>query len=186
MTANTLIRSGQILIAEPFMLDPFFRRSVVLLCEHHEQGSLGFILNKAINMGINELLPDFPYFEADVFYGGPVQTDTLNYLHNVGDILEGSVPVARGVWMGGNFEELQFLITQQLIQPHNIRFMVGYAGWSAGQLQEELSYRSWVSGEMDPNYLFNTNPADLWKLAMYNQGNAYSVIAEIPDAINWN
>ncbi len=186
MATNTLIKSGQILIAEPFMLDPFFRRSVVLLCEHHEHSSLGFILNKSINMNINELLPDFPYFDAEVFYGGPVQTDTLHYLHNVGNILEGSVQVTRGVWLGGNFEELQFLITQQLIQPHNIRFLVGYAGWSAGQLQEEMAYGSWVKGEMDPNYLFNTNPAELWQLAMGNQGSTYAVIADIPDSMSWN
>jgi len=186
MATNTLIKSGRILIAEPFMLDPFFRRSVVLLCEHHEQSSLGFILNKSINMSLNELLPGFPYFEADVFYGGPVQTDTLHFLHNVGDILEGSTQVARGVWWGGDFEELQFLISQQLVQPHNIRFLVGYAGWSAGQLAEEMSYGSWVSGEMDPNYLFNTKPSELWQLAMYNQGSTYTVIADIPDAMSWN
>ncbi|MCS6929033.1 MAG: YqgE/AlgH family protein [Saprospiraceae bacterium] len=186
MTTNTLIKSGQILIAEPFMLDPFFRRSVVLLCEHHEQGSIGLILNKSINMTLNELLPDFPHFEAEVFYGGPVQTDTLSYLHNVGDLLEGSLPVARGVWWGGNFEALRFLTSQGLIQPSNIRFMVGYAGWSAGQLQEEMSYKSWVTGEMDPNYLFNTNPDDLWRLAMYNQGSTYTIIADNADAVSWN
>ncbi len=186
MATNTLIKSGRILIAEPFMLDIFFRRSVVLLCEHHEQSSLGFILNKSTEIRLNELLPDFPYFDAEVFYGGPVQTDRLNFLHNVGDVLEGSIPVARGVWWGGDFDELQFLVSQQMIRPNNIRFLIGYAGWSAGQLQEEMSCGSWISGEMDPNYLFNTPAADLWQLAMYNQGNTYTVIADLPDKISWN
>ena len=78
MAINTKVKSGQVLVAEPFMLDPYFRRAVVLLCEHHDQGTIGFILNKNIEMGINDLMSDFPQFEADVYYGGPVQTDTVH------------------------------------------------------------------------------------------------------------
>ena len=99
------------------MLDPYFRRSVVLLCEHHEEGTIGFILNKNIDMGINDLMADFPKFEAEIFYGGPVQTDTLHYVHDLGEMLEDSVKIAEGVWWGGDFEQLKFLISQQLIQP---------------------------------------------------------------------
>ena len=72
MATNTMLKSGQVLIAEPFMVDPYFKRSVVLLCEHHNEGTVGFILNKNIDMKINDLMSDFPEFEADVFYGGPV------------------------------------------------------------------------------------------------------------------
>lgn len=67
MATNTMIKSGQILIAEPFMLDPYFRRSVILVCEHHEQGTIGFILNKSIDMGVNDLMGDFPSFDTEVF-----------------------------------------------------------------------------------------------------------------------
>ena len=65
MTKKTLIKNGQVLLAEPFMLDPYFRRAVVLLCEHHEEGSIGFILNKSIDMTVNELVSEFPVFEAE-------------------------------------------------------------------------------------------------------------------------
>ena len=69
------------------MQDPYFSRAVILLCEHHDEGSIGFILNKKTEMKVNELLTAFPEFEAEIFYGGPVQTDTLHYVHNVGVFL---------------------------------------------------------------------------------------------------
>ncbi|MCC7504971.1 MAG: YqgE/AlgH family protein [Saprospiraceae bacterium] len=186
MAAQQEVKSGQILLAEPFMQDPYFRRAVVLLCEHHDEGSVGFILNKSIDMGLNDLMTEFPKFETEVFYGGPVQTDTLHYVHNVGDLLEESVKVADGVWWGGDFEQLKFLISSQLIEPHNIRFFVGYSGWSSGQLSEELGYGSWVQADMDANYLFKTKPRELWSQVMYNKGNVFEILADMPEHISWN
>ncbi|HNM27718.1 MAG TPA: YqgE/AlgH family protein, partial [Saprospiraceae bacterium] len=151
MAAQEEVKSGQVLLAEPFMQDPYFRRSVVLLCEHHDEGSIGFILNKSIDMPLNDLMSEFPKFDAEVFYGGPVQTDTLHYVHNIGELLDDSVKVADGVWWGGDFDKLKFLITSGLIEPPNIRFFVGYSGWSSGQLSEELGYGSWVQADMDAN-----------------------------------
>ncbi|MBL7805571.1 MAG: YqgE/AlgH family protein [Saprospiraceae bacterium] len=186
MAAQQEVKSGQILLAEPFMQDPYFRRAVVLLCEHHDEGSVGFILNKSIDMGLNDLMTEFPKFETEVFYGGPVQTDTLHYVHNVGDLLEESVKVADGVWWGGDFEQLKFLISSQLIEPHNIRFFVGYSGWSSGQLSEELGYGSWVQADMDANYLFKTKPRELWSQVMYNKGNVFEILADMPEHISLN
>lgn len=186
MAAKSLIKSGQILLAEPFMQDPYFRRAVVLLCEHHEEGSLGFILNKSIDMGVNDLMSEFPRFDAEVFYGGPVQTDTLHYVHNLGEVLEESVKVSDGVWWGGDFDKLKVLITNGLVEPANIRFFVGYSGWSSGQLGEELEYGSWVAAPMDANYVFKTQPTRLWSQAMYNKGDIYEIIADMPEMISWN
>ena len=187
MTKDTLIKTGQILIAEPFMADPYFRRAVVLLCSHDdEDGSIGFILNKGIAMTVNDLVSDFPHFEGEVFYGGPVQTDTLHYVHNVGDLLDDSVKLAPGVWWGGDFAQLKFLISSGLLEPSNIRFFIGYSGWSSGQLDEEMNTGSWVTGEMDPNYVFKTSPRRLWSQAMHNKGDVFEVIADMPEHIFWN
>ncbi|MEL6864088.1 MAG: YqgE/AlgH family protein [Bacteroidota bacterium] len=184
--AKSSIRSGKLLLAEPFMLDPNFKRSVVLLCEHQEEGSLGFILNKSLDMKVNELIADFPEFDARIYYGGPVQTNTIHYMHNVGDLLEDSQEIVRGVYWGGDFEKLKFLISSKLIEPKNIRFFVGYSGWSPGQLRDELGYGSWVSAEMHANYLFKTKSTTLWRDIMEDKGNTFSVIAQMPDAANWN
>ena len=168
------------------MLDPYFRRAVVLLCEHHDQGSTGFILNKTIDMNVNDLMVDFPDFDAEIFYGGPVQTDTLHYVHNVGDLLEDSVKIAEGVWWGGDFETLKFLVSSQLITSDNIRFFVGYSGWSGGQLEDEMEIGSWVPADMDANYLFQTKPTQLWSKVMYNKGDLYEIISDMPEQITWN
>ena len=182
MRNETSIASGKLLLAEPFMLDPNFKRSVVLLCEHDaKQGSLGFILNKPLNMNIKELIGDFPEIESDVYYGGPVATDTIHYLHTVGDLLNDSVEIHKGVFWGGDFEKLKFLISSDLILAKDVRFFVGYSGWSEAQLIDELKLGSWVMADMDSNYVFNPKIDELWKKAMENKGNPFEVIAQMAD-----
>lgn len=184
---ETEIHTGSVLLAEPFMMDQNFKRAVVLLCEHsQEEGTVGFILNKPLEMPLNELVADFPEFEAQVYYGGPVSTNTIHYVHNAGDILDESIEVGRGVFWGGDFSKLKFLITSQLIKPQNIRFFIGYSGWSPGQLADEMTYKSWIPAEMDANYLFKSKPVSLWNQIMYNKGKLYSVIAQMPDEVCLN
>lgn len=181
------IQAGDVLLSEPFMLDPNFRRSAVLLCEHEtEDGSVGFILNKKLDMNVDELISEFPEFEAPVFFGGPVSTDTIHYVHNVGELLEESRFVTEGIWWGGDFEKLKFLISSGLVLPQNIRFFVGYSGWGEGQLAEEMETGSWVIADMDPNYLFKTKSSELWEKIMADKGNPYTVIATLPDGANHN
>lgn len=186
MTDKKII-PGDVLLAEPFMLDPNFRRSAVLVCEHsNEDGSIGFILNKKLDMFVDELISEFPDFEVPVFFGGPVATDTIHYVHNVGDLLEESRPVSEGVWWGGDFDKLKFLISSELVKPENIRFFVGYSGWGEGQLAEEMETGSWVVADMHPNYLFKSKSDELWEQIMANKGNPFTVIAKMPDGANHN
>jgi putative transcriptional regulator len=184
---SSIIRSGNLLLAEPFMMDPHFQRSVVMLTEHdQESGTVGFILNKPLKAKISEMVQEFPEIDSLLYYGGPVATDTLHYIHNVGELLDESIPVIRGVYWGGNFEKLKFLIDRQLIGPENIRFFVGYSGWTQGQLHEEMNIGSWILADGDPNYIFKINALKLWKKVMDDKGHTYSVISEMPDQMTWN
>ena len=180
------IKHGIVLLADPFMLDNNFKRSTILVVEHNDVGSLGFIMNRRVSMRVDELVQEFPEFDAPVYFGGPVGTDTVHYLHRKGDLLEDSDEVTQGIFWGGNYEKLKFLISQKLITPLDIRFFVGYSGWSEHQLQEELDGGSWVTAGMDPNYLFNTDPDTLWSKVMNNKGNTFSVIASMSDEIRVN
>ncbi len=180
------VRTGRILLAEPFMLDPNFKRSVVLVCDHGVDGSVGFIINKILDMQLNELIDDFPDIDARIYFGGPVQTNTIHFVHCKGDLLEDSRQVTHGIYWGGDFEKLKFLVDSKLINPRDIRFFVGYSGWSEGQLTEEMDSGSWLVGDMDSNYLFKSQPGKIWQRAMQNKGDAFSVIAQMPDAANWN
>jgi putative transcriptional regulator len=139
-----------------------------------------------MNTRIDGLIEDFPEFAAEVYFGGPVQTDTLHFVHNLGSLLDDSTKIAEGVYWGGDFEKLKFLINAQLIEPRNIRFFLGYTGWGEGQLNDEMDYGSWVIADMDANYLFKSEPENLWQQVMYNKGNAFSIIAEMPEKQSWN
>jgi putative transcriptional regulator len=178
---DLLIKGGTLLIAEPFMADSSFSRAVVLICEHNDVGTTGFIINRLMDVRINDLVPDFPKSKASVYYGGPVSTDSLHFIHNVGDMLEDSVEVCPGVFWGGNFEKLKFLMANEVINDENIKFFVGYSGWSAGQLKEEMIQPSWLTSEMDSNYLFKTRPYVLWQTVLHNMGDTYTVIAQMPE-----
>ncbi len=181
MTANLAIERGTVLLAEPFMYDPQFKRAVVLMCEHHPQGSLGFVLNKPTDLKIQEVMLDFPPFEASIYYGGPVHTDRLHFFHCLGNLITDSLQISEGVYWGGDFKELQFLVKNEMVLPEQVRFFVGHAGWSAGQLAEEIEDGSWITAEMHANYAFQTHPAKLWKQVMSNKGDVFGILADMPD-----
>ncbi len=180
------LETGKTLLSVPFLMDPYFRRSVIALCEHNDLGDIGLILNKKLDIGINELIIDFPEFDGILHYGGPVQTDSIQYLHSVGDLLEGSKKIAQGVYWGGDFEKLKFLIEQKLITKDDIRFYVGYSGWSPGQLAEEMDANSWVVGDLSANYLFKIHPEKVWAAAMEKKGPNFKVIAQMPNEMLLN
>lgn len=182
-----IVQKGTLLLADPFMLDQNFRRSVILLCSHQDKlGTVGFILNKKLELSVNELISDFPEFDSIVNYGGPVSTETIHYIHDCGDILDDSEEISDGIYWGGDFEKLKFLIESELIQPHNIRFYLGYAGWSAMQLKDELEYGSWIISQMHPNHILKSKPKSLWRDVLHQKGDSYSVIGEIPDSFYLN
>jgi putative transcriptional regulator len=181
------INVGDMLLAEPFMLDGNFRRSAIVITEHDDtKGTVGFVINKPIDMQINDLIADFPDFDSQVFFGGPVATDTIHYLHSAGDILDDSSQVVPGVFWGGNFEKLKFLIRSELIKPESIRFFVGYSGWSEFQLKAEMESGSWIKTDMFANYLWKSKPKKLWGDVLGHKGDTYGVIGQMPDQIRYN
>ena len=186
MTMSTPLQAGTVLLAEPFMMDQNFKRAALLLVEHNPEGSLGFILNRRVSMRVDKLVEDFPEFDAPVYYGGPVATDTVHYLHRKGALLTDSEQVAKGIFWGGNYDQLRVLIEQKLVTPHDVRFFVGYSGWSPGQLDEELRGGSWVTARMYPNYLFKSAPEKLWTQVMTNKGDTFGVIADMEEQAHFN
>lgn len=181
------IKKGTLLLAQPFMADPNFKRSVVLITDHHKtDGTVGYALDRLAGTRINDLINNFPDIDSPLFIGGPVGKDTLHYIHDVGHILDDSIKVVEGVYWGGDYEKLKFLIKNQLIKPHNIKFFIGYSGWTAGQLADEVEYGSWMLSDMDPNYAFDNNPKELWKKITRDKGGRYTVISELPNSNHLN
>lgn len=185
MIQNTTVKSGSILVAEPFLLDSYFRRSVVLLTHHADaMGSFGFIINRPFDdMFAANYLPIASDFEALLYYGGPVHTNRLYFLHAVGDLVPKSQEIIKGVWLGGDFETVKFLINQQLIRPDQIRFYVGCSSWGEFQLSSEIKESTWIGAEADANYVFSRAPQYVWRDVLINKGDAYTIIGNMPD---WN
>jgi putative transcriptional regulator len=183
---DSIVEKSTLLLADPFMYDPYFKRAAILICEHHPEGSLGFIINRKLGLSISELLVDFPKLDFSVYYGGPVSTDTVHYIHKAGDLIKGSVELANGVYWGGDYEQLKFMIQSCLIDPEDVRFFVGYSGWDEGQLNTEITLGSWITAKLDKDYLFEVHTENIWKSAMYDKGNYFKVIGDIPDENIWN
>ena len=174
------IQSGQLLLSEPFMLDQHFHRAGVLICQHGEGGTLGFILNREQRQNIGDLIPDLEDFDAKVYYGGPVSTDAVQYLHTRGDLLEDSMEVIPGVFWGGDFEKLKFFVRNGMLHPDEIRFYRGYTGWSTGQLAEEMRRRDWLITDGHGDYVFQDKPQNLWREVMAGEGNFRTPLAFLP------
>ncbi|UII30939.1 YqgE/AlgH family protein [Fulvivirga ulvae] len=171
---------GSLLISEPFLPDPNFERTVVLLCEHSDEGSFGFVLNKASAVALDEIVEDIRDFSQPVYIGGPVQQDTLHFIHKA-DYLEGGVEVGNGLYWGGNFEQLMILIDTKQIKADDFRFFIGYSGWGSGQLEEELKAESWiVANYATPDLVFAENGENLWKVVLKQLGGRFNVYSNYP------
>lgn len=173
--------TGSILVSDPFLIDPNFKRSVILLCEHQGKGSVGFILNRPLNLNLKDAIPELEAFEAQLFYGGPVQTDTMHYVHNLGDKIPGSVEISEGVFWGGDFEQVKEMILSGEVEPNNFRFFLGYAGWDKTQLKDEIKEKSWVVKKLKYQNIFKDSPSDLWKSILKRMGGKYALLATYPE-----
>ena len=177
---------GSLLISEPFLLDSYFKRAVVLLSEHDDKGTLGFILNKPTDVRLNDAVEDFPDFDAPLYFGGPVETDTLFYIHTLGEKLKGAKPIVAGIWWGGDYDQLKFLIDTHQVRPDQIRFYAGYSGWEPKQLEGELKEKAWLVSNANKTFTFFDNPKVLWSQVLRSMGNEYAILANFPEDPNLN
>lgn len=171
---------GVLLIAEPFLKDPNFMRTVVLLCDHQEEGSFGFVLNKLFKHTLDEIVPEFEGLKIPVFSGGPVQLDTLHFLHTYPERLPGSYKIADGVYWGGDFEMMKDLLIRGELDQKKIRFFVGYSGWGSKQLEEEMKSKSWLTAKAQKNIIFHRTISEVWKDALGLLGNEYAMMSNFP------
>lgn len=179
MTHDFNIQKGDLLVAEPFMKDPSFKRTVTLICEHNTEGTLGLVLSRPSIFRVNEMIPNFPAFQSTVFYGGPVGLDRLNFIHSYGDIIQGSMHIKDNLYWNGDFEQLKMLIKERQILPHNIKFFAGYAGWEAGQLNEEMQDHSWIVSKDYPEFFKMSE--FMWHDVLVKMGGKNKLLSTFPE-----
>lgn len=172
---------GDLLISEPYLPDPNFERTVILICEHDENGSIGFVLNRAANVKLGDVMEDVGDFDADLLIGGPVQQDTLHFIHRSDDLIDKSNELVNSVYWGGNYDEVLSLINTKSLSAGDIRFFMGYSGWSPGQLMDEMKVKSWiVFKNVTSEMIFDWDNQDLWKACLKSMGGKYKLISNYP------
>lgn len=177
---------GRILISEPSLQDFYFRKSVVLLAEHNERGTFGLIINKPVNMRLNEITKDLGDKDFPLFLGGPVSTNSLYFIHRLGERIPKSEEIMDGLFWGGDVEVVKRLIQNNEVKNNDIRFFVGYSGWDPSQLDRELSEKSWVVSKATLDQLIPQNPDALWRELIRSLGGDYKIWSNLPSDIILN
>ncbi len=158
------LTNGKILVSTPeLLMDHIFNQSVLLLTEHNEKGSMGFILNKPLLLRLNDIFDEIPT-NIQLWNGGPVEPSNMFYLHNKPDLIPHSIlfDIKNNLYIGGNFEIIKLLLKNQSIDERHIKFFLGYSGWAPGQLKKEVKEKAWFITPNDID-LFQLNPKNIWK-----------------------
>jgi len=180
-------KKGHLLIAEPSILgDVSFNRSVILLADHNEEGSVGFILNKPLDYTISDLLPEIE-IPLRVYNGGPVEQDNLYFIHKIPELIPESVEISNGIFWGGDFSNVIKLINEGELNEKDIRFFLGYSGWDSDQLINELISNSWIVTEnVYDSSIIEKSDDSFWKEKMLELGGDYSLWSNAPENPSFN
>jgi len=171
---------GILLIADPFLKDPNFLRTVVFLCDHKEEGSFGFVLNRRYQNTIGELIPELEGNQLPVYYGGPVQMDTIHFLHQYPTEIPGGMELLKGIYWGGDFDAAVNLLKNEDLDENKIRFYIGYSGWGEGQLDNEMKEKTWLTVKATRKLIFHPDHEEIWKESLKHLGGDYEIMANFP------
>lgn len=184
---------GTMLLSAPALLDPNFMHTVVLMCQHDEDGAFGLVVNRATETRVGELFPDHPGLsglDQRVRSGGPVARDTLQVIHRLPPELasvSGGVDVGDGIRIGADLEALLGQPGAAAALADRARFVVGYAGWSAGQLEAEIETGSWLPLATSADLVFSADPdEEVWRAAVRRLGWGGASLAHVPPDPSWN
>lgn len=172
--------TNALLIADPFLKDTHFQRAVVLLCNHVREGSLGFIINRKFHMHLHELMSGVDNVNIPVHVGGPVEMDSLHFIHQYHHLIPESVMINEHLAWGGDFEMTRELLNSNQINPSGIKFFIGYSGWSEGQLENEMKEKTWLLGKPSNQLIFQTPVDRIWKESVISLGETYRDIIHYP------
>ena len=181
-SSRVLPKRGDILISSPFFQDHELTRSVVLLLDHNEQGSMGLMVNKNFRnpLSLNDLLPSLEFAQpVPIYKGGLVSRDTIFFLHTL-EKLKGAIPLSNGLSVNGNFKKVEKYIREGKQVEGVFRFFLGYVGWEKGQLMQEIEEKSWLIVDSSKEVLLDLDSCDLWHTMLTKLGGKYAVWARYP------
>jgi len=190
MASELRVEAGTLLAAFPDMLDPNFMHSVVLICQHSDQGAYGVVTNRATQFSVKDLLPDHPLLgqsKFPVFLGGPVDHTTLQFLHLVPEKIPGGLSIDGKLWLGGELDALgEYLVKHPRLARNKVRMFLGYSGWSAGQLDTELGTGSWLPAPPAMDAIFGEAGEATWRRVVRSIGREGTALEQQPPDVSWN
>ena len=169
---------GKLIIANPFLQGPIFERSVVFMIEHDHEGAIGFILNQPTGITVGQAFNRIKDCEFPVYYGGPVDDDILYYVHSLGEKTTKSVKVSDNLYWGGDFDDICDLIKKGEVSSDQIKFFIGYSGWSDLQLEKEFEKDSWIICDCKIDYIFKNQDKSLWNKCLESKENKISIYSK--------
>lgn len=181
------IQKGTFMIATPDIEAGIFFRGVVLVCEHNPNGSFGLVINKSLELELPEEILNINNLsnpKVGIRAGGPVQTNQMMLLHTSESIPGQTLQICQGVYLGGDLQFLQEIITNP--EGPAVHLCFGYAGWGAGQLEREFLDGGWYLYPASENHIFETTPEKLWQTLLREMGGKYATLSMIPEDLTWN
>lgn len=175
------LRIGSFVLSQPFLADDVFKRTVCLMCAHSkEEGSFGFILNKPTEFVVSDFIEELDELAMPVYFGGPVASDSLYFVHDNSLQIEDAQEILPGVYWGGDFQQMIEKLKTAESSHKRFKFILGYSGWDPGQLRKELIEDSWIVAKGTANEVFSSSD-DLWKEIMNDLGDLYHHLASLPE-----
>lgn len=161
------------------MGDTNFERSVILVCEHSPSGTFGLVLNQSTDLRLGDIIEDV-HSDLPLFVGGPVQQNTLHFIHRRPDLIDGSIRITEGLYWSGDFDQIKQAVNLGTLTERDARFFIGYSGWSEGQLDAELQQKAWIISHTNADFLFDTPAKEFWRGVLKRMGGEYKSIAHYP------
>lgn len=177
---------GSLLVSEPFLTDMNFWRSVILLTEQTPQGTIGFILNKPAHLSTEEAIPGMLDVEFPVYYGGPMEPNSLHFIHKHGALIPGCFEVLPNVFWGGDIHVINELLKNGTATANDFKFFLGYSGWEIGQIEDEMNEKAWWVTLGNEELIFDTDLDNMWAKVVKQLGEDFSYMANSPEDVSWN
>ncbi len=181
------MKRGNLIISNPFIFnDKYFNRSVILIASHEISSSIGFVLNKPFDLNLNSIVPEIRQ-KLKVFIGGPVETDNLFFIHNRPNLIPNSKKINKNLYWGGEFESIIYLLNSKSITDNNIKFFLGYSGWSKNQLKNEYKTNSWIIKKNIYNEkIIVEDHKNMWRNQIKLSGSKYNIWLNSPENPSFN
>lgn len=177
---------GQLLLDSGQLRGSFFQRTVVLICQHDAKGAFGLVLNRATGNKVGEMIvADLPETlkEFPLYLGGPVQPSALSFLHS--DTFMAEANVMPNLGLGHSLDDLVEL-GESFSAQRKVKMFAGYAGWSPGQLEDEMKRKAWLTHPASLELVFDTDPEQMWQTILRRKGWQYRILSQMPEDLSSN